>query len=301
MSFTKKALSLFVLFALNCTALSVYGDNEPPVFEGLIEKVYETFDARQAVAVDAEHFYAVNNFRITKHDKITGEPLIQWDGVSEDDGPLVHLDSAMVLEGKLYAAHSNYPIWPMVSSIEVWDAATMAHIDSHSFGIQLGSMTWIDRHDGFWWGGFGNYDRVQSGMSEPYGETRMSQVVKMDEQFQIIEQWALPAALHPKMSPMSNSGGSWGADGHLYLTGHDYPELYVMRIPATGGTLEWIATVHIPGLNGQGIAWDRTEQGRVLWGILKEDEEVYRMTMPELVLPARQAPGLIRKLGDFAQ
>ena len=135
MPFTKKALSLIVLLNLDSIASSAYGENEPPVFEGLIEKVYETFDARQAVAVDAEHFYAVNNFRITKHDKRTGEPLIQWDGVSEDDGPLIHLDSAMVLEGKLYAAHSNYPIWPMASSVEVWDTATMAHIDSHSFGI----------------------------------------------------------------------------------------------------------------------------------------------------------------------
>lgn len=286
---------------LGDTAMSAAADEAPPVFEGHIEKVFETFDARQAVAVDAEHFYAVNNFRITKHDKQTGEPLLQWDGVSEDTGPLIHLDSAMVLEGKLYAAHSNYPIWPMVSSIEVWDTETMEHVESHSFGIQLGSMTWIDRHDGFWWGGFGNYDRVQWGMKKPYGETRMSQIVKMDDQFRILEQWALPAAIIPKMSPMSNSGGSWGDDGFLYLTGHDYPELYVIRIPATSGTLQWVATVHIPGLNGQGIAWDRTEQDRVLWGVLKGDQEVYRIQMPTLDLPTPKAPGVIRSVGEFAK
>jgi len=286
---------------LGDTAVPAAADEAPPVFEGRIDKVFETFDARQAVAVDAEHFYAVNNFRITQHDKKTGEPLLQWDGVSDDLGPLIHLDSAMVLEGKLYAAHSNYPIWPMVSSLEVWDTETMEHIESHSFGIQLGSLTWIDRHEGFWWGGFGNYDLVQWGMSKSYGETRMSQIVKMDDQFQILEQWALPAAVLPKMSPMSNSGGSWGDDGFLYLTGHDYPELYVMRIPATSGTLQWVATVHIPGLNGQGIAWDRTEQGRVLWGILKGDQEVYRIQMPALDLPMPKAPGVIRGVGEFAK
>ena len=301
MKFARQTLFSITFTFLGCTALSACAANEPPVFEGQIEKVFATFDAKQAVAVDAEHFYAVNNFRITRHDKVTGEAQLQWDGVSDDDGPLIHLDSAMVLDGKLYAAHSNYPKWPMASSIEIWDTATMAHVDTHSFGIQLGSMTWIDRHDGYWWGGFGNYDRVQFGMSKPYGETRMSQIVKMDDQFQILEQWALPAALQPKMSPMSNSGGSWGDDGFLYLTGHDFPELYVMRIPATSGTLEWVATVHIPGLNGQGIAWDRSVQGRVLWGILKGDEEVYRIQMPALELPMPKAPGVIRSVGDFAQ
>lgn len=301
MIFVRRMFYPIALVSIGSAAMPALADGAPPVFEGRIEKVFETFDARQAVAVDAEHFYAVNNFRITRHDKETGAPQLQWDGVSADAGPLIHLDSAMIFEGKLFAAHSNYPLWPMASSIEVWDTATMAHVDSHSFGIQLGSMTWIDRHDGFWWGGFGNYDIVQWGMIKPYGETRMSQIVKMDDQFQIVEQWALPAALRPKMSPMSNSGGSWGGDGFLYLTGHDYPELYVMRIPATGGTLEWIATVHIPGLNGQGIAWDRTVQDRVLWSILRESEEVLRIAMPVLALPQPKAPGLIRGAGDFAQ
>ncbi len=282
-------------------ALYVNAEDEPPVFEGSIEKMFETFDARQAVAVDARHFYAVNNFRITRHNKETGEPLLQWDGVSDETGPLIHLDSAMILEGKLYAAHSNYPIWPMVSSIEVWDTASMKHEASHSFGIQLGSITWIDRHDDFWWGGFGNYDKVQDDQDHAYGETRMSQIVKMDDQFQILEQWSLPAALHLKMKPMSNSGASWGKDGFLYLTGHDYPEIYVMRIPETGGTLEWVATVHIPKLNGQGIAWDRTVPGNVLWGILKEDEMVYRIKMPEINLPAKKAPGVIRQPGEFVK
>ncbi len=285
---------------ISVASLQIQAQDLPPVFEGRIVKTFETFDARQAVAVDAEHFYAVNNFRISKHDKESGEALLQWDGVSDESGPLVHLDSAMVRNGKLYAAHSNYPLWPMASSIEVWDTKTMKHVSSHSFGIQLGSMTWLDRHDGFWWGGFGNYDKIQDGQDHPYGETRRSQIVRMDDQFQILEQWAIPAALHPKMSPMSNSGGSWGPDGFLYLTGHDYPEIYVMQIPATGGTLDWVATVHIPGLNGQGIAWDRTVEEAVLWGILKSDKEVYRIEMPTLNLPLRSAAGVIRAPGEFA-
>ena len=60
--------------------------------------------------------------------------------------PLIHLDSLMEHEGRLYASHSNYPVTPMTSSVEIWDAATMEHVATHSFGIYRGSLTWLDRH-----------------------------------------------------------------------------------------------------------------------------------------------------------
>jgi len=121
-----------------------------PVVEAKLLAEFDTFDARQGVAVDEDFFYAVNNTRITKHDKVSGEALLQWDGGPEENGLLIHLDGAMVHEGRIFAPHSNYPQWPMTSSIEVWDAATMAHVESYSFGVNLGSLTWIDYHDGYW-------------------------------------------------------------------------------------------------------------------------------------------------------
>jgi hypothetical protein len=49
----------------------------------------------------------------------------------------------------------------MASSVEVFDARTLQHLESHSFGVDRGSLTWIDRApDGSWWAGFANYDRV---------------------------------------------------------------------------------------------------------------------------------------------
>jgi len=255
---------------------------EPLELTAELLEEFTTFDARQGVAVDELHFYAVNNTRITKHDK-DGEPLLQWDGGPEDgSGLLIHLDSAMVHEGKLYAAHSNYPFWPMTSSVEIWDTQTLQHSASHSFGVQIGSFTWLDRHDGYWWGAFGNYDRVQDGMTQPYGGTANTTLVKMNDEFAILEQWLFPPELHARFTPMSNSGGSWGPDGLLYITGHDHPEIYVVRPPQLGSTVEWLATVHVPGLEGQGIAWDRSESGRILWGIHKATRKVFRYSIPEL-------------------
>jgi hypothetical protein len=78
------------------------------------------------------------------------------------------------------------------------------------------------------------------------------------------------------------SGGSWGPDGYPYITGHDHPEVYVVLPPEHGSEVRWLATVKVPQIEGQGIAWDRTAQGRVLWGILKREEKVFSFSVPEI-------------------
>jgi hypothetical protein len=255
---------------------------QPPEFDGKIVQQFAADNAYQAVAVGQESFYAISNVRLTAHDKNTGRVLQQWDDSSQLSSPLSHLDSGVVLDGKLYSAHSNYPSWPMTSSVEVWDMDNMQHIESHSFGVMLGSFTWLDRYNGSWWGAFANYDIVQRGMTQPYGETRNTVMVQFDDDFEVLQSWSLPAEILRRMSPMSNSGGSWGGDGYLYLSGHDDPEIYVMALPEAGSELDWLATIRLPGLNGQGIAWDRSVDGSILWAILRSTRQVLKIEMPVL-------------------
>ncbi|MBL4581792.1 MAG: hypothetical protein JKY29_08245, partial [Gammaproteobacteria bacterium] len=66
------------------------------------------------------------------------------------------------------------------------------------------------------------------------------------------------------------------------LSGHDDPEIYVMALPETGSELDWLATVRLPGLNGQGIAWDRTNDDNILWAILRSTRQVLQIEMPVL-------------------
>ena len=238
---------------------------EPPQFSAVPARTYAAFDANQAVAVDRSFFYAVDNRSITKHDRATGKPLLQF--VSDAAGPLIHMDSAAVVGDRLYAAHSNYDQSPMTSSVEIYDTRTLRHVGTHSLGIDRGSLTWLDRHDGAWWAGFANYDEVPDGETEPYGGTYNTQVVKMDDHFQVVEAWTIPKAILDRFKPMSNSGGSWGPDGRLWLTGHDLGEAYVMTLPPAGGDLTWVATVTLPGVEGQGIAWDRGAARPTLWAI----------------------------------
>jgi hypothetical protein len=278
---TERSIFTMLLCMSIMLAPSAHAADEPPVYNAELVQQFDASNARQGVAVDGGHFYAVNNYAITRHDKSTGEIVGEWSGRAEGD-PLIHLDSLMERDGRLYASHSNYPLYPMTSSIEVWDAATIQHVASHSFGVYRGSLTWLDRHDGSWWAAFANYDKVQRGQTAPYGLTDNTQVVKLDDDFNVLQAWTLPLAILDRMRPMSNSGGSWGADGRLYLTGHDHGEIYVMQVADAGSTLDWVATVKVPVLEGQGIAWDRSVPGRILWGINKGERKVVTIKMPDI-------------------
>jgi len=257
---TKTAANLLALFLVLGLAAE---SGAAPALEQIGE--FTVREANQGVGVDAGHFYAVDNYAIGKYDKSTGKLVKKWQG--DKKGPILHLDSAMVMDGKLYAAHSNYPQWPMTSSIEIFDAESMEHIGTHSFGIQWGSLTWADWHDGHWWMTFANYDRLLGPGKTPYGHKANTVMVKFTKDFQPVQSWTLPKAILDRFEDMSNSGGSWGPDGYLYLTGHDPAELYRMRLPKAGSVLELVDIIPM-NIRGQGIAWDRSQPG-VIYGIIR--------------------------------
>ena len=247
-------------------AVAPLGAGAEVVFTQIAE--FDVPEADQGIAVDKDHFYAVDNRTIAKYDKATGTLVNRWEDAA--DGSMIHLDSAMVRNGKLYAAHSNWRRLPMTSSIEVWDVRTMAHIASYSLGRKLGSFTWFDYHDGYWWGTFANYDRLGPD-GNPYGGTINTTLAQFDKDWNILQTWIFPPELLERFEIMSNSGGSWGPDGHLYLTGHDLAEVYRVRLPEIGSVLEVEEIIPL-NVRGQGIAWDRHENSD-LYGIIRATDE----------------------------
>ena len=236
-------------------------------------------EARQGVAVDDRHFYAVVNTRIAKYDKRTGRKVAEWVG---DRLRITHLNSCAIIQRQLVCAHSNFPEVPMTSSVEIFDPGTMRHVRSIPLGMGTGSLTWVERRGERWWAGFANYD---SKGGEPGRNHRFTQIVIFDDQWRRVGGYRLPDSVLERFAPLSNSGGSWGEDGLLYLTGHDAQEIYVLREPGEGGTLEHVATVAAP-LDGQAWAWDRS-QPRTLYGITRGQGEVVVIQMPPVPIRTR--------------
>jgi hypothetical protein len=240
--------------------------------------VFDAPEANQGIAADKHFIYAIDNATIAKYTK-AGKFVAKWEGPAE--GPILHLDSGAVINGKLYAAHSNYRLFPLTSSIEVWNAQTLEHIGSHSIGIAFGSLTWLDLHDGSWFGTFANYDRTGqapdgTNTSIPYSQVPQlgkwsSTLVRFNQDWQVVESWVFPPELLASFGQMSNSGGSFGPDGRLYITGHDNAEVYKIRFPEAGSVLE-VEEVIPANVRGQGIAWDPYQSG-VFWGIIRATNE----------------------------
>ena len=231
--------------------------------------------ANQGVAVDAKHFYGIGNYVVGKYDKVSGERVAEWVGLR--GGATVHLNGGLIQDGQLVLAHSNFPQLPMASSLEYFDPASVRPVKSVSLGLRHGSLTWAEKKDGFWWACFAHYNDQGTA---PGTDNRSTMVGKFDENWQLLESWLFPPQVVASWGKSSCSGGSWGDDGLLYTTGHDASELYVLRLPKMGVTLEYVTMIKVP-FEGQSWAWDRTDR-RVIYGIIRRTGEVVVAKIPEL-------------------
>ncbi|MFO1485634.1 MAG: DUF1080 domain-containing protein [Verrucomicrobiaceae bacterium] len=225
-------------------------------------KRFKADEAHQGVAVDGEHFYAITNAAIGKYRKDTGERVGGWKETKK--GHIKHLNAGLILDGKLWCAHSNYPEMPMKSSVEVFEPKTMQHLESIDLTDADGSLTWVDRRDGEWFACFAQYAKT--------GDPARTRVLRFDTQWKKTGELGFPPEMIAKFGKNSSSGGSFGPNRHLFITGHDAQELYVLDFPVTGDVWTWRTAIPISA-HGQAFAWDRSEPG-VLYSIDRKTHEV---------------------------
>ena len=246
-------------------------------------RVYEAPDADQGVAVDRTHFYPVDNSVIAKYDIATGQQVKRWVGPAS--GLIRHLNSCLAEAGRLWCANSNYPQIPMGSSIEVFDAATLDHVQSHSLGLlDEGSITWFDKYRGGFIAGFAHYD---GGGGTGFKDHRYSSVVTFDADWRRTGGWLLPDAVVARMAPDAASGGAIGPDGWLYLLGHDRPEMYVVGRPAMGPSLIHVATIALEA-EGQAFSWAQ-DGTRTIYTIDRRKGLVRAIALPDVKVEVAHA------------
>lgn len=229
-------------------------------------------EARQGVASDGVHVYAIDNDQIGKYRIATGERIAQWQG---ERRLFPHMNSCTVVGRELVCAASNYPAVPQTSAIEFFDTTTLQHRRTVSLGFGPGSLTVLDRHDGKWWAVFANYAGKGG---EPNRDHRYTLLVRMDDAFRQEAAWTFPPEILARFAPFSCSGASWSADGRLFVAGHDRPEIYEVALPQAGSVLELRRTIGI-ATPGQAIDWDPTRRGR-LWSVGRGTLELVASDLP---------------------
>lgn len=253
-----RGVSQVVMASVFCQ-MAMAGDN-------MVLKTYPV-KASQGVAVDGKHFYAISNTKIAKHDKATGKLVAEWQAKRGDKttAHFRHMNSGTVFAGKLYCAHSRFPLDPNDNSVEVFGVEGEA--PTHESTIRMprdhGSLTWIDRRgDGTWWFCYAVYGKPGN------AKTKLLRCRMGEGKFIEEREWFFPEETVARWGAMSCSGGSWGPDGFLYVTGHDHAEACVLKIDGEGDLIH-VSTERVPGISGQAIAWDRFSDKPLLWGIVK--------------------------------
>lgn len=263
-------LSPLLLFALICCVLPTQAEEKTQRAFRELQR-YSAKEAHQAVAVDGTSFYAISSRGIARYRKSDGKQLTKWTGPK--DSHIRHLNSGIVLDGKLFCAHSNWPAAPLQNTVEIFDAKTLKHLETRKFPDTEGAINWIDRRQGKWWIAFAFYGELES--------VRKTRLVQYNDHWQPEATYTFPDSVLKRFLPNSNSGGAWGPDGLLYTTGHDRGELYVLQVPktneATNGTLKHLETLPAP-IAGQGVAWDRSDIG-TLYGINRAKKEVVKLRL----------------------
>ncbi len=196
-------------------------------------------EARQAALATKDHYFAIDNTRVGKYDRDTGD-LIQQNTYKDTK----HLNSGYLYEDMLLLAHSNYPAAIDSSDIRVLDPETMKMNIFKDFGRSEGSLTWVLEKEGYWYCLFAYYRE----------ENNKTYLAKFDANWEEVERWMFPQEVLDKIGHMSISGGVFWESG-LLVTSHDDRELHYIKIPDTGHTLQYITTFPAP-FWGQGIAVD---------------------------------------------
>lgn len=277
-----------LLGGLVCLALTTHAEVPRLAAEALSR--HGADEAGQGATADGENYYAIVNSAIGQYERDSG--TLSGRLSLPRGGPIRHINSCLVdfNRANLMCANSNFSELPMASSIEVFDTRSMEHIASHSLGLTDGSLVWFDHLDesglrGEWIAGFAHYDGKGGTEDRDHRSTR---IVRMDAQWRELGGWMLPDSVLERLAPHSASGGSMGADGLLYLLGHDRKEMYVLALPEIGPKMEHVATIDVD-LEGQAFTWDRSTEERIVWGISRPNREVRAFRIPDI--PGRDDRG----------
>ena len=227
--------------AIFLIGLCLVGCVSAPTARLEVVRSWPAAEANQGVAVGAEHFYAIGDRTLGKYEKATGRQVGEWSAPSGSG--IKHLNE---------------------SSLEFFDAVTLRHLGRKVFVDPPGSLTWAVPERSGWLVCFAHY-AVNSNPAR-------SRLIRYDADWRPMAEWSFPPELLARFGMFSSSGGGFGLDGMVWVSGHDAKELYRLSLPAGGGEARWEGKVAFVSA-GQAFAWDPTRP-QELYSIQRKTKQV---------------------------
>jgi hypothetical protein len=262
------------LTVLTCLTVA-FGLHAEPV-KGPIPTEFARFaadEAVQGVTVDREFLYVIADHALGKYRKADGTKVAAW--TASKDSKIKHLNAGVAIDGKLYCAHSNFPLKPDESSVEIFDAGTLQPTGRHVFSNPPGSLTWALPYQGGWLTCFAHYSLLS--------DNALSRIVQFDKDWKELRRWSFPPELLKRFARSSSSGACLVGGEQLLVSGHDARELYALALPAAGGEARWESTWGLLTA-GQAFDEDRTagskDKGFVLYSIERKTKQVVGARYP---------------------
>lgn len=263
----------------------------------LIRSYTNIENAVQGVIIDNNFFYPINKQTISKYNIKTGKNELSK---SFSNHPRINtLHSGISVSDKLFVCNQKIN---GRNTIEVFNKNLEQEYFINVSG-DTGKLVWIDYYKKYWWGCFAHSDKnIQNTIvvefytsAEAIGadslitretrefdkeskdplnssKTRELDVEKPPPHWHIRNRWYLPYKAKKSLFPYSCSGGSFGRDGLLYLTGQFQNKLYVMGFHETSPMMT-LNHIKETSLYGGGIDWNRRFQ--ILAGINSETSTVH--------------------------
>ena len=163
----------------------------------------------------------------------------------------------------------------MGSSVEVFDPASLDHVQSHSLGMRdEGSLTWFDRYRDGWIAGFAHYDK-NGGVA--FKDHSFSSVVTFDAEWRRTGGWLLPRARSSGWRPTPRREARSVPTGGSTCSATTGPRC--MSSPADDGADADAHRDHRLEVEGQAFSWAQ-DGTRTIFAIDRRQHLVRTIELP---------------------
>jgi hypothetical protein len=219
------------------------------------------------VAVDKDHFYAINDTSISKHNIVTGDVITQTS--FENHSRIKHLNSGVVHADRIYVCNNPNDF----NTIEVFNT-NLEHKYTIDIAGNCGSLKAIDYYKSRWWGCFVHteHDGVNTIIAEMYSPSPDLHATDKIHKWTIRNRFHFPDDARKDMCSNNVSGFTFGPRGLVYATVDTTNSLYVMHMSYNTQTMTLDEIISLDGVDGKSIVWDRKR--KLLFGVNNEKGDI---------------------------